>query len=89
MKKKCNERGHEQNVTTNTKRITCSICDVKIPLRVLIASLLVIGAVGGSAYADITAVQENLIPQEQKVLDDIAAAKTDGTHIQPTEYVVP
>ena len=86
-KKKCNERGHEQNVTTNAKRTTCSICDAKIPLRVLIASLLLIGAVagGGSAYADITVVQENLTPAQQKVLDDIAAAKADGTYIAPPE----
>ena len=85
MKKKCNECGHEQNVTTNAKRTTCSICDSKIPLRVLIASLLLIGAIGGSsAYADISAVvQENLTPVEQKVLDDIAAAKADGTYTQP------
>ena len=61
MKKKCNERVHEQNVTTNAKRITCSICDAKIPLRVLITSLLVIGAVSGTAYAEIAVVQENLI----------------------------
>jgi hypothetical protein len=57
MKKKCNECGHEQNVTTDAKRTISSSCDAKIPLRVLIASLLLIGAVsGGSAYADITAV---------------------------------
>ena len=62
-KKKCNECGHEQNVTTNAKRTTCSSCDAKIPLQALIASLLLIGAVSGgaSAYADIGVIQENLI----------------------------
>ena len=64
MKNKCKECGHEQNVTTNAKRTTCSIYDAKIPLRVLIASLLVIGVVGGSTYADIAVIQENLTPQE-------------------------
>ena len=85
MKKKCNKCGHEQNVTTNAKRTTCSICDAEIPLRVLIASLLGIEAVGGSAYADITVVQENLTPQEQKVLDDITQAKANETYVAPPE----
>ena len=61
MKKKYNKCGREQNVTTDAKRTICSICDAKIPLRVLIASLLLIGAVDGSTYPDITAVSENLI----------------------------
>jgi len=61
MKKKYNKCGREQNITTNAKRTICSICDTKIPLRVFIASLFLIGAVGSSTYPDVTAVPENLI----------------------------
>lgn len=37
------------------------------------------------AYGEISVRQDNLTEQEQKVLDDIAAARADGTYIQPPE----
>jgi len=37
------------------------------------------------SYAEISVVQENLTAQEQKVLDDIAEAKANGTYVAPPE----
>lgn len=58
--------------------------------RILWAIAIVAGVLAFSvaipmAFAEITVKQDNLTAEEQKVLDDIAAARADGTYIQPPE----
>lgn len=86
-KKTCPKCGHIQNVKTAAKRTVCSMCDSAIKLRSLVAIMatVLMLTVVPAAYADIIVVQENLTPEEQKVLDEIAAARADGTYIQPPE----
>ena len=52
-------------------------------LSIIIASIVIL-SVMQTAYAG-TAIQTDLNEAEQKVLDDIAAAKADGTYTQPPE----
>jgi len=85
--KECPECGHNQKISTDAKRTTCSKCDKPIKLRAITAILatVLLMATVPAIYAEISVIQEDLTPEEQKVLDDIAAAKADGTYIPPPE----
>jgi len=87
--KTCSKCGHEQKITTKANRTTCSQCDTKIPLKAVVAILAAVMmlAVVPISYAEISVTQDNLTEAEQKVLDDIAKAKADGTYVQPPEHI--
>lgn len=58
---------------------------MKSLLMIMVLLVVSIGITSTQAFGEISVRQDNLTEAEQKVLDDIAKAKADGTYIPPPE----